>query len=109
MGRSCPWRFPAKLDALYIGCHSALKTLIAITGQVKRPGVFELPADRHPIALDEGMALAGGPVWAGPTRALRLTSSPEGTEVPNELADGAGHSLSDGHLLMVSPIHDVRV
>src|SRR4029079_11213670 len=26
-GRSCPWRFPAKSGALYIGCHSGLKTL----------------------------------------------------------------------------------
>jgi polysaccharide export outer membrane protein len=82
---------------------------IAITGQVKRPGVFELPADRHLIELDEAMALAGGPVLPGPTRSVRFTISPEGTEVPDELGDGAGQSLSDGDLLMVSPIHDVRV
>ena len=76
---------------------------IAIAGQVKRPAIFELPADRQPIALDEAMALAGGPVLPGPTRSVRFTISPEGTEVPAELGDGAGQSLSDGDLLLVSP------
>jgi protein involved in polysaccharide export with SLBB domain len=76
---------------------------------VKRPGVFELPADRHPILLDEAMALAGGPILPGPTRSVRFTISVEGSEVPDELGDGAGQSLSDGDLLLVSPVHDVRV
>ena len=33
---------------------------IAIAGQVKRPAIFELPADRRPIPLEEAMALAAG-------------------------------------------------
>ena len=53
---------------------------IAIAGQVKRPAIFELPADRRPIPLEEAIALAGGPVLPGPIRSVRFTISAEGTE-----------------------------
>ena len=58
---------------------------IAIAGQVKRPAIFELPADRRPIPLEEAIALAGGPVLPGPIRSVRFTISAEGTEVPAEV------------------------
>ena len=86
---------------------------IAIAGQVKRPAIFELPADRRPIPLEEAIALAGGPVLPGPIRSVRFTISAEGTEVPAEASDsrddGVEQRLSDGDLLLVSPTHDVRV
>ena len=86
---------------------------IAIAGQVKRPAIFELPADKRPILLDEAMALAGGPVLPGPTRSVRFRISPEGTEVPAELGGRPGSDselrLSDGDVLLISPTRDVRV
>ena len=86
---------------------------IAVAGQVKRPGIFELPADGRKILREEAIALAGGSILPGPARVVHFTISDQGTEVPAE-ADSGGHShsdrqMSDGDLLLVSPAHDIRV
>ncbi|HYI71583.1 MAG TPA: SLBB domain-containing protein [Skermanella sp.] len=86
---------------------------IAVAGQVKRPGIFELPADGRKILREEAIALAGGSILPGPARVVHFTISDQGTEVPAE-ADSGVHSrsdtqMSDGDLLLVSPAHDIRV
>ena len=62
----------------------------AIAGQVKRPAIFELPADQRPILLEEAMALAGGPVLPGPIRSVRFGIFAEGTEVSAEWGSPGG-------------------
>lgn len=86
---------------------------IAVAGQVKRPGIFELPADGRKILREEAIALAGGSILPGPARVVHFTISDQGTEVPAEadydVESRSDRQMSDGDLLLVSPAHDIRV
>ncbi|WP_169789467.1 SLBB domain-containing protein [Skermanella aerolata] len=88
---------------------------VAVAGQVKRSGIFELPADGQPFRRESALALAGGSVLPGPARIVLFEISDEGAEKPveSEAGDGAttagDRGLADGDLLLVSPAHEIRV
>lgn len=82
----------------------------ALAGPVKRPGIYELPADRPATTLRELLDLAGGPLRPAAHRALRLGIAADGQERAENLPDDGGESrtLNDGDLIVLSPRHEDR-
>lgn len=81
---------------------------VAVAGAVKRPGIYELAADRPRLTLGEMRELAGGPVRPGPARALRLAIGNDGAERSEEVAEGDAALFGDGDLLLLTPRQENR-
>ncbi|WP_431856202.1 SLBB domain-containing protein [Azospirillum sp.] len=81
---------------------------LAVAGAVKRPGIYELAADRPRLTLAEMGDLAGGPVRPGPARALRLAIGADGAERGEEVADAEMPLFGDGDLLLLTPRQENR-
>lgn len=89
---------------------------IAVAGEVKRPGIYELaPAeqtDGAPMSMAGALALAGGPIQPAPARIVRFALGSDGIETPDEATRGPGEPddrpVTAGDLLIVSPARDHR-
>ncbi|PWC36844.1 sugar transporter [Azospirillum sp. TSO22-1] len=81
---------------------------VAVAGAVKRPGIYELAADRPRLTLAEMGELAGGPVRPGPARALRLAIGADGAERGEEVTDAGTPLFGDGDLLLLTPRQENR-
>lgn len=92
---------------------------IAVTGNVKRPGIYELlPAVRgmhskgdnsQKISLEEALDFAGGYISPGQNRLIRLTLTPDGREQVQQLGgDPYTPAFGDGSILMVSSTREAR-
>lgn len=76
---------------------------LAITGQVQRPGIFELPAKAEAMDAEELLALAGGALRPGPSAFRLSTIAHDGSERLIELESGQPARLAHGDILIVEP------
>jgi polysaccharide export outer membrane protein len=79
--------------------------VVAIAGDVARPGIYELPARQAAMPLQDALALAGGPLRPSGNRLLVQQSDTQGRRNFAELA--ANGSLRRGDALLVRPGADV--
>ena len=79
--------------------------LVAIAGDVARPGIYELPAKQTALPVAEALALAGGPLRPSGNRLLVQQSDNQGRRSFAEL--GVNASLRRGDALLVRPGADV--
>jgi protein involved in polysaccharide export with SLBB domain len=79
--------------------------VVAIAGDVARPGIYELPARQGFMPLEDALALAGGPLRPSGNRLLVQQSDAQGRRSFAELALTA--SLKRGDALLVRPGADV--
>jgi polysaccharide export outer membrane protein len=79
--------------------------VVAIAGDVARPGIYELPARRNAMPLDDALVLAGGPLRPSGNRLLVQQSDAQGRRSFAELTVNA--SLKRGDALLVRPGADV--
>ncbi|MQP64021.1 sugar transporter [Niveispirillum sp. SYP-B3756] len=75
---------------------------IAVAGAVKRPGIYELPADDI-IDGEMALALAGGPLRPGGDRTVLLRYDREGVEAARPLPAPDMVGMQDGDLLLHTP------
>ena len=86
---------------------------IAITGEVKRPGIYEilprLSGMRHQsenasekLTLNDALDLAGGVLVSGQNRFLKLGSNTNGKAQVSEIRDAFAPEFGDGAILVVS-------
>lgn len=91
----------------------AIGPTVAIAGDVKRPGIYEiLPAlsgmFHHPsskaqnISLNEALAFSGGVISSGDIRYLKLSAGDDGREVIETIRAAHAPVFTDGSILMVS-------
>lgn len=92
---------------------------IAISGGVKRPGIYEiLPNVRgmytkgdnsQKLSLEEALDLAGGYLSPGQNRLMKLSLTKDGQEKVQEISGNAYNPIfGDGSILMVSSGREVR-
>ena len=79
--------------------------VVAIAGDVARPGIYELPARQAAMPLEDALALAGGPLRPSGNRFLVQQSDAQGRRSFAEL--GVNASLRRGDALLVRPGADV--
>ena len=79
--------------------------VVAIAGDVARPGIYELPARQGAMPLEDALVLAGGPLRPSGNRLLVQQSDAQGRRSFAELAVSA--SLKRGDALLVRPGADV--
>jgi polysaccharide biosynthesis/export protein len=72
----------------------------AVSGPVKRPGIFELPAGHDGIAPDAALAAAGGPLLPGVTRLLRFALTVDGRETVSEVPADQNIVIGDGDIIL---------
>lgn len=76
-----------------------LGATIAVAGAVKRPGIYELPADT-PLDGEMALALAGGPLRPGGDRTVLLRYGRDGVEEARPLPAPDMAAMQDGDLLL---------
>lgn len=81
---------------------------VAVGGQAKRPGIYELPEGRDSVSVPEALALAGGPLRPKGNRILRITLDVQGRQQVLEGGIGDGVA-SDGDIVVVNRAEDVQV
>ncbi|MCA3417274.1 MAG: SLBB domain-containing protein [Roseomonas sp.] len=79
--------------------------VVAIAGDVARPGIYELPARQGAMPLEDALLLAGGPLRPSGNRLLVQQSDAQGRRSFAEL--GNNSSLKRGDALLVRPGADV--
>jgi len=79
--------------------------VVAIAGDVARPGIYELPARQGFMPLDDALTLAGGPLRPSGNRFLVQQSDAQGRRSFAEL--GVNASLKRGDAVLVRPGADV--
>lgn len=86
---------------------------IAISGEVKRPGIYEImprmagmahtqKAESEKLSLNEVLELAGGVLVSGQNRFLELGIGSDGQEHITEITDEFAKHFRDGSILVVS-------
>lgn len=81
---------------------------VAVTGLVRRPGIFELPARQSGITIRNLLALAGGPEVRGRYRYSALRISPNGSSAMAPLANDGG-TVQDSEILFVQLSADQNI
>ncbi|MFN4089540.1 MAG: SLBB domain-containing protein, partial [Alphaproteobacteria bacterium] len=76
---------------------------VAVAGEVKRPGVFELGAGVHAATATELLELAGGTMGRGPFSFQLLRRLADGRDDLVELGRPGGQAVRDGDILLVQP------
>lgn len=79
----------------------------AVSGEVKRPAVFELDG-RSNVTVAEALAMAGGALQPSTLRVTRLRFSTNGEEKAEEIRNVNSASVLDGDVILVHPIKTVR-
>ncbi|MFQ5984001.1 MAG: SLBB domain-containing protein [Alphaproteobacteria bacterium] len=82
---------------------------VAIAGEVKRPGIYELAEGQDSISLAEFLSYAGGTLRPSGNRYLTITADETGRERVLEQRDVAPVSLSDGNIVLVRFAEDVQI
>lgn len=92
---------------------------IAIAGNVKRPGIYEiLPGAKggavppgeasEALGLDEALDMAGGVLTPGQNRFMKLGLTPDGRETVDEVSDSYRPVFGNGSILSVAPSKEKR-
>lgn len=74
---------------------------IAITGDVRQPGIYELPNDEKMSVL-AALDLAGGPTARGQNRVVLQTPQNDGQRVATLVSATSGATISDGAILSIN-------
>jgi polysaccharide biosynthesis/export protein len=85
------------------GDHILVPTLgktIAVAGDVKRKGIFELPEGQSKISIDEAIKLAGGYIRSRGNKLLRMSFDDSGRETLSSLGNNQD-IVHDGEILIV--------
>lgn len=91
----------------------AIGPTLAVTGEVKRPGIYEIlprmQGMRHKpeeiserLSLNDVLELAGGVLVSGNNRFLKLSAMSNGEEQVSDIAEAFDPVFSDGSILVVS-------
>jgi protein involved in polysaccharide export with SLBB domain len=80
---------------------------VTIAGQVKRPGIYELPEGRRSISMSELMTLGGGPLRPRGNRYFHISFDASGRERVNERTD-INATVGDGDLILVRSLENVQ-
>jgi protein involved in polysaccharide export with SLBB domain len=92
-------------DRIYV---PPLGSTIAITGFVRRPGIYELRSGDAAIPADDLLSLAGGIEIAGAYRLSKTQLEPDGSTRLVSLPPG-GALIRNGEVLFVDPSRDVSL
>ena len=82
---------------------------VAIAGEVKRPGIYELAEGQKSIALADVLRLAGGTLRPAGNRYLHITPDETGRERVLEHADVSAVSLREGDIVIVGFKENVQI
>ncbi|MCB1539009.1 MAG: SLBB domain-containing protein [Rhodospirillales bacterium] len=86
-----------------------LGSTMAVTGDVRTPGIFELPDDEAPSVAD-ALRLAGGPTARGQNRVVLQTPHGNGTRTSISIsADSTDRAVGDGAIIAVNRTLDRSV
>ncbi len=80
---------------------------VAISGAVKRPGIYEIRKGEKLSTL-ELLGLAGGVLAPGSNRFMRLSLNADGRETVEEITEATQKTFSDGGLLTVAQAREKR-
>jgi polysaccharide export outer membrane protein len=80
---------------------------VAVTGAVKRPGIYEIKKGETINAL-EMLGLAGGVIAPGSNRFMRLALTSDGRETVDDLDDPTKKLFGDGSILDVAQAKEKR-
>jgi len=90
------------------GDHILVPTLgktIAVAGDVKRKGIFELPEGQSKISIDEAVELAGGFIRGRGNMLLRMSFDDSGRETMS-IVENNQNVIHDGEVLFVKRIQN---
>lgn len=77
----------------------------ALAGDIKRPGIYELPSQASPaqksFSVENALMMAGGMLTQGNNRLLMLEPAESGMETTTQIKDFSGTYLHDGTVLLV--------
>lgn len=93
--------------------------VVAVAGEVKRPGIYEIetsvqgmwhrPGDKSAkVSLNDMLEFAAGTLSPGRNRFMRLSVTPDGKENVSEAAEPFTRMFGDGDILIVSRGKDLR-
>ena len=82
---------------------------VAVAGEVKRPGIFELSAGAGGAAASDMLELAGGTTGRGPFSYQVMRRLADGREDLVEIRSPADQPLRDGDVLLVQPVASAPV
>jgi polysaccharide export outer membrane protein len=88
---------------------SVLGASLAVSGDVKRSGIFETPADGAAFSFGELMNMAGGVLRPGANRFVKFSLTAWGEEKVQDIFPGDAVSFGDGDILMVTGGEPLRV
>lgn len=80
---------------------------VAITGAVKRPGIYEIRQGDNLSAL-EMLGLAGGVLSPGSNRFVRMSVGQDGREVVEDISEPSKRAFADGSILTVAQAKEKR-
>ncbi len=86
-----------------------LGSTVAVAGEVKRPGVFELDPGTSSITANDLLELGGGTVGRGPYSVTLLRILPNGKEELVQLGSAGDQTMQDGDILLVEPKVDAAI
>lgn len=79
----------------------ALGGTVAIAGQVRRPGIYELPAGRSGIGVREAVSMASGKTLPGSYTISLLRTLPDGKRQLVDVSNEVGLQLHSGEIVLV--------
>jgi len=82
---------------------------VGVSGQAKRPGIYELPEGSETISSSNLLELGGGTWVRGSYRFAALRVLPSGTEQLVSLGKPSNEVIRSGEILFVEPATDVTV
>ncbi len=80
---------------------------VAIGGNVKRPGIFEINRNEK-LSLAEMIGLGGGVLTPGSNRFMKLELTPQGQETVTDIDDRQIRTFGDGAILTVAQAESKR-
>ncbi len=87
----------------------AIGATVAVTGQVRRPGIYELTPGSRAISEGELMRLGDGPELRGVYREAILTIRPDGKEELNDASKSSGTPVREGEILFIDKAVNVSL
>ncbi len=96
---------------LFDGDHIVVPVIgrtVAVKGQVKRPGIYELAASEAPVRIRDLIALAGGTLRPKGYALTRTTFDESGRQYIVDISD-VGAEVEDGDIISVDLKEDVQI
>jgi protein involved in polysaccharide export with SLBB domain len=87
----------------------AIGPTVAVAGEIRRPGIYELPPGRRGISEHELLALGGGPEIRGVYRQMVLRILPNGKQQFVDIGRSSGAIIEDGEVLFVNKAVNIEI